>query len=69
MDAKFLQADQTIDQAASLKLYQEAQKTILQDMPVIPVFEVVARSGTSNRVKVANTNLFAELDLTTAELK
>lgn len=69
VDAKLSEADQAKDKATAIKLYKEAEQLMLQDMPVIPGFERVNQSGTSTRVKVANTNLFGALDLLTAELK
>lgn len=69
VDAKFAEADRATDKATALRLYQEAQRLILNDMPSIPLFEVVAQTGSSTRMRVANTNIFGALDLFSAEVK
>lgn len=69
VDAALKRGDEATDAGAAANAYNEAQRLILNDMPEIPLFEVIAATGTSDRMEVAETNIFGNLDLFTARVR
>ncbi|MEJ2579266.1 MAG: ABC transporter substrate-binding protein [Kineosporiaceae bacterium] len=50
-------------------LYIAAEKTLVADMPAIPLWTVSEQSGISTKLKTAKVNVFGELDLVSVEVK
>ncbi|MGW4112405.1 peptide ABC transporter substrate-binding protein [Actinosynnema sp. NPDC004786] len=56
-------ADRAPDREQAWKLYQEAERAILEDMPTIPVWYQSTLSAWSTRLRTVQPNPFRELDL------
>ncbi|WP_158888603.1 peptide ABC transporter substrate-binding protein [Amycolatopsis anabasis] len=68
VDAKLAEADHAKSEDEGIRLYLEAERMILQDMPVVPLWTQNTISGKSNRLKVAKLDPFRKLDLATVEV-
>jgi len=68
-DAKLAAADSAPTIEESIKLYQEAEAMLPNDMPAIPLWYVKSQSGISTKLKNAQVTAFGELDLSTVEVK
>ncbi|MFJ7167368.1 ABC transporter substrate-binding protein [Streptomyces globosus] len=62
------EADKTVDPAASLKLYQQADDIIIRDLPYIPVFTYMSSSAYSKSVKNVEIDAQGRMDLANVEL-
>ncbi|WP_055482736.1 peptide ABC transporter substrate-binding protein [Sphaerimonospora mesophila] len=62
LDAKLHEADTAADPAESLRLYQEAEAMLTQDMPVIPLWSYGLQAGTSKWVTGVKVTPFGVLD-------
>lgn len=69
VDAKLDEANRTIDNDAAVKLYQEAEKLVINDMPGIPAFFVKQQSIYSDQVKNVKVNWQGDVDVTQIEMK
>ncbi|MBP2476325.1 oligopeptide transport system substrate-binding protein [Crossiella equi] len=63
VDAKLAEADKAPNEDEAIKLYQEAEKLISNDMPTIPMFVAVGQSAFSKNVKNVTVTPFRTLDL------
>ena len=52
----------------SPKLFIEAEKILVEDMPAIPLWTVAQQSGISTKVKTAKVTSFGYLDLKSVEV-
>lgn len=62
LDAKLHEADTAADPAESLRLYQEAEAMLTQDMPAIPLWSYGLQAGTSKWVTGVKVTPFGVLD-------
>ncbi|MGH3939222.1 MAG: peptide ABC transporter substrate-binding protein [Pseudonocardiaceae bacterium] len=68
VDAKLAQADAATSQDEANSLYQEAERMVIQDMPVIPMYYYVNPSGWSDRLRNVQVTPFLDLDLESVEI-
>ncbi|NUS73528.1 MAG: ABC transporter substrate-binding protein, partial [Corynebacteriales bacterium] len=69
VDEKLAEADRTVDIDEANALYQEAEKMILQDMPVIPGLYIKQQSVWSDNVKNVMVDWKGDLVVTSIEVK
>lgn len=68
VDAKLDQADSTADKDAAIKLYQQAEDLIAQDLPQIPVWDEKGVGGKSSRLKTAKIDFGRYPDYSSIEV-
>ncbi|TWP48683.1 ABC transporter substrate-binding protein [Lentzea tibetensis] len=68
VDAKWAEADKATSTADANRLYQEGEKLMAEDMPVIPLWTQKTIAGKSSRLKVAKMDPFRWLDMATVEV-
>lgn len=66
-DAAIAKANQAQAEESN-KLYIEAEKVLVEDMPAIPLWTVSEQSGISTKLKAAKVNVFGELDLASVKV-
>jgi oligopeptide transport system substrate-binding protein len=69
VDAKLQEADSTGDLDKAISLYQEAEKLIAAQMPVMPMFYVKQQAVWSKDVKNVTVDWKGDLDVASVELK
>ncbi|MEV7177203.1 ABC transporter substrate-binding protein [Kitasatospora sp. NPDC093679] len=62
------QADQAKTQEEGLKLYQQADDVLVQDLPYIPVYTNMSSAAYTKSVKNVDTDAFGRMDLANVEL-
>ncbi|MFD2490696.1 peptide ABC transporter substrate-binding protein [Amycolatopsis jiangsuensis] len=68
VDAKLAEADGTADKDAAVKLYQQAEDMIAQDLPSIPVWDEKGVAAKSDHAKTAGLDFRRRADLSTVEV-
>ncbi|MGC7097036.1 peptide ABC transporter substrate-binding protein [Amycolatopsis lurida] len=68
VDAKLAAADTAPSEEESIKLYLEAEKMILNDLPFVPLWTQNTIGGKSDRLSSAKLSAFRKLDLTSVEV-
>jgi len=69
LDAKLKEADGTSDTDAANKLYAEAEKIVVEDMPVVPLWNYAQQAAYSDKVENVVIDTFGELQLAELSLK
>jgi oligopeptide transport system substrate-binding protein len=69
VDAALATASQATDPGRAAALYAAAEKLVLADMPVVPLWYETQQSGFSSKVDNVKINVFGELDITLLTLK
>ncbi|WP_431680256.1 peptide ABC transporter substrate-binding protein [Kitasatospora sp. KL5] len=67
-EALLSQADQAKTQEEGLKLYQQADDILVQDLPYIPVYTNMSSAAYTKSVKNVDTDAFGRMDLANVEL-
>jgi len=68
VDSLLSRADSSTSQQAGLKLYQQAERIVLQQMPIVPVFYLADTAVWTPRVHNVIPTVFRELDFTNVTL-
>jgi oligopeptide transport system substrate-binding protein len=63
VDSLLARADGAPSKQEGHKLYQQAERLVLQDMPAIPIWYLSSMSAWSNRLRDVVPTQFRELDL------